>query len=259
MSGHATADAPVVEAALAASVQALHAAVGRHRRPPRAAVDRLVTALERATMAYEDECAQFQTTGDTSACASDEATERPVTLESLPIEVLTRLVAYAASGRGVRGSRAACHVVATMATVSKIVRLGAERCWPELALGLFPPTHLPPPPRPPWMSFDPPSDWRASLASLTTTLKRGRPEWSFFHPGSSGGSRSFLPRKLFAHTTCVYDGKLYVFGGRHLLSHSMSLDVLDLSCRPLAWRRVRARSTTLTLEPEEPTTPHAQA
>ena len=174
------------------------------------------------------------------------------------------------SGRNsVAFGRAAGGAVANAACTCRAFYDASALCWRELCIrGLFDVTALPSAPVPPWLSFSPPYDWRRCLARTQPAMLPWRLQWSMLHGGSGGlataawatacsvddsttssanrgssdhaagapvSSGAFLPRRTFAHSSCMHAGKLYVFGGRHESSHSNSLDVLDLTSRPMHW------------------------
>ena len=214
--------------ALSGALNALHLALSRHAaRASHGAIDRLCDSVCAAAAAFEAECAEHGN-GIMLLDGGDSAT----TLEGLPTEILTRLINLAASRSS---TRTASQMVASAARVSTTVRLAAERCWPEVMTSLFPSNHVPSPPRRPWMSFNPPADWHACLRQLSRTLESGTPSWvamaaddndaSAVHdePSAGGGGgedrasscvrspgpSTFLPRQVFAHSTCVHEGKMY--------------------------------------------------
>ena len=285
----AESDAPPVTAEFSLPPQRVNAAnlvlraLSTTPDAPKAAVERFIRALNRATEDFERECQIMEPGGDVelSLCVSSEDNER-VTLEMLPAELLSRifyLAAGAASGeqkdvtRSGRNSvafgRAAGGAVANAACTCRAFYDASALCWRELCIrGLFDVTALPSAPGPPWLSFSPPYDWRRCLARTQPAMLPWRLQWSMLHGGSGGlataawatacsvddsttssanrgssdhaagapvSSGAFLPRRTFAHSSCMHAGKLYVFGGRHESSHSNSLDVLDLTSRPMHW------------------------
>ena len=235
-------------------------------------------ALGRATFAFEQELIL----SDKNAEAQDVTDSQPApltfgtdngsaTIDALPAEVIARILLFAV-GSAPPGLTA-CQLVSAASCTNHALRGGAALCWPELALALFLPLALPPPPRPPWMRFCAPRDWRRCVASTQPNpalLPGGwRPVLSSItaspsaaggigvaaNPCGSGsgtsqtdelitGNGTFLPRDVFAHTACVYHGKVFVFGGRHAQSHSARLDVLDLSSDPLVWSQPSTHGTT---------------
>ena len=234
------------------ALRVLTDAVSRRRRAPPAALERLMKAVSIAAAAFEAECeddAAAAEDGQSLAIASN--TGWP-TIESLPIEVIARLIGLAAAESGTQSCSESWRVVSRAGAVSTTMRLGAERAWHELALSLFPPGQLPAPPRPAWLGFTPPRDWRSCLSRLATSLRDERPTWRALRADGSVAPTdlpaelphaAFLPRKVFAHSTCVHAGTLYVFGGRHLSTHSDTLNALDLNERPLTWRALEASGT----------------
>ena len=145
---------------------------------PKAAVERFIRALNRATEDFERECQMMEPGGDVelSLCVASEDNER-VTLDMLPAELLSRifyLAAGAASGeqkdvtRSGRNSvafgRAAGGAVANAACTCRALYDASALCWRELCIrGLFDVTALPSAPGPPWLSFSPPYDWRCTV------------------------------------------------------------------------------------------------
>ena len=83
--------------------------------------------------------------------------------------------------------------------------------------------------------------WEQCLARLHTSLSK--PAWS--PDRATPIQRCLLPRRMFAHTSCLWGDRLLVFGGRHAHEHSARLELLDFSTRPLTWRT----------HPHTPTTP----
>ena len=224
-------------------------------------------------------------------------------LDSLPIDVLARIVSLSGATHGTSRSWL---VTARAACVSHAMRLASDICWKEHALDLLPPTLLPPDAREQWLGFELPRTWNACLRSLSRALST--PQWKAFSlkpppsaaerlqehplpgrlvdattgsaptlpcrlsvrerstslrlpglpalgppPGSSAGVGYdrwapclALPRKMFAHTSVAFEGKVYVFGGRDAQRHSNALDVLDLAARPLRWETVPESEATPT-------------
>ena len=48
-----------------------------------------------------------------------------------------------------------------------------------------------------------------------------------------------LPRKSYGHSSCLYRGRLYLFGGVHCGEHTNQLDVLDLTGGAPTWSSQR--------------------
>jgi hypothetical protein len=238
-----------------AILEAVTAALGRSA--PHSARLNFVEDLRRACEVFETRCtmAGYQGTsvangGGGSAPASPNkrggkevvsraleespASDLPATFESLPTEVLTRLILDAAVNEPCREM---CRTIGNLARVSIQLRLAAEACWPEAALTLFPPAALPQPPQPAWMCFEPPTDFPRCIERTHAAMTR--PSWSYVRAGASEESGNmtthFLPRRVFAHSSVIHEGRLYVFGGRHTHSHSNALDVLDLTVTPFRW------------------------
>ena len=181
------------------------------------------------------------------------------TLESLPLDVLARILSLAAVADRV-SVEAMCRVVAHASATSTTLRLAAERCWAERMIALFPAGSLRGPEgnaEKAWMAFERPSDWRGALEAISNTLRSGSPSWLRATEPWRDNSFNTLPRrcsmgseglpvlrrKVFAHTACLHHGKLYVFGGRHLGTHSNHLEMCDLSKTPLKWVEVPQAGT----------------
>jgi hypothetical protein len=57
-------------------------------------------------------------------------------------------------------------------------------------------------------------------------------------------ARLALPRRTFGHSTVVFDGHVYVYGGRDAQCHSNELNVLPLHIHPLVWRTIPPTEST---------------
>ena len=147
-----------------------------------------------------------------------------MTLEMLPTEVLARIISDTSDACG----RKRWTSVGRCARTCTALRNASQTCWVQELFNLFPEHSLPIGGA--WLSrmladtATRPSD---VFEGLDSALRQRVRHWS--------RGEVPLPRQTFAHTSCVWENVLYVFGGRHDSSHSNALDVLDLESTPLRW------------------------
>ena len=192
--------------------------------------------------------------------------------EALPVDVVARILSLATSL--IRGHDA-WRITSRAACVSQGMRSAADLCWQSHAMSLFPLGALPTDAPKHWLGFRAPHSWRDCVREVATALPM--PTWTKFpcaaeekkeewapapasanHPfGPHGGAvirsltaappegaRLALPRRTFGHSTVVFDGHVYVYGGRDAQCHSNELNVLPLHIHPLVWRTIPPTEST---------------
>ena len=178
-----------------------------------------LTVVQRAANELEVSLAPASR-GDETALAAGSLVEVDSSLDSLPNELLHRIVVMACAGFG---NRAAWQMVGAIASVCHTLHTAAAAHWGTLLRGFLPSQALP---ERVWASLGLQTARGSSgcLAQLHRTAST--PRWLdgandlLLDDGAAAMLSCELPRFTFAHTSCLYAGKLYLFGGRHALAHT---------------------------------------
>ena len=158
--------------------------------------------------------------------------EEPTTIDSLPLELIERILVAVSDppGDGYQVSRrlSSYQSLNSACTSSRRLFEAGKHSWQHLAKNVVEPHCLPP--STDWFG-ELPHSWSACLAGAVT-LRAPRLR-AFGAP---------VPRHTYGHSACAWQGQLFLFGGRHDLTHSQQLDVLDLSRRQ--WSATSTRGET---------------